>query len=768
MGGIVARRFMRLHPATWRAADDAEGRGRGGRLVMLGTPNRGSFAIPLTLTGVEKLVQTLARFDIKHDLRGVLAVLGSFPGIYQMLPSDSVDLDDDHSQLFDAQTWGQLPIRAPLLARGRAFLRDLHEVVDPHRMAYVAGCNQPTPGQVRVDAPGKFSYRETLDGDGRVTHQLGVLEEVPVYWVDEVHGDLAKNGKVLDGIGDLLRTGATGALPTAKPRAPERRRARRGWVASDELAALPPAIDEIVLSAKRRGGGAIPELTRREAVQLENLVLAEYLGSGEAAEPAPVVGDGADPPAGKRQKVAIEVAWGDIRRVDADVYSVGHYLGVVPQNAELALDEAVSGVDREADYDRRRLVITQHTRRGLVHGGLGDVSFFPWGDRRHAGRIVAVAGMGRPGTFDPPALRRLVGGLVLAVGTLPTARTVCMVLIGSGEGTLTIPEAVRGLIAGIRDAAGEIAARDDLVFTSPVERLIVAERDWERAHEIRDALREALALHNGKGREPTGPVELEVNPRIREVAGRAVSVEDSLALLVGAALRASASDDESGDGKLEALAGGMHVKQSVRAMALERLRAEALREPPNRRLPRFRVQRREVGSKSVEFPVRVSFWEDGEAIRAAAINRSATVPERLIAVGHDIVDDLAEKLRDPPPEQVGQLGRLLSRLLVPSEFRGALTSGSIVFEIDRAMACVHWEMLASASDADGDARPLAVERCVARQLRTTYSSPPLPPRQAAGVFRALVIGDPGDPEKGEDLPGARTEALRVKGDPGDP
>ncbi len=39
------------------------------------------------------------------------------------------------------------------------------------------------------------------------------------------------------------------------------------------------------------------------------------------------------------------------------------------------------------------------------------MSFFPWGDKRHASRAVAVAGMGRPGTFDVVGLRRLVGGL---------------------------------------------------------------------------------------------------------------------------------------------------------------------------------------------------------------------------------------------------------------------------------------------------------------------------------------------------------------------
>jgi hypothetical protein len=69
--------------------DDAEGQGRGGRLVMLGTPNRGSFAIPLTLTGGEKLVKVLARADFSHSLDELLSILGTFPGLYDMLPRRS-------------------------------------------------------------------------------------------------------------------------------------------------------------------------------------------------------------------------------------------------------------------------------------------------------------------------------------------------------------------------------------------------------------------------------------------------------------------------------------------------------------------------------------------------------------------------------------------------------------------------------------------------------------------------------------------------------
>ena len=120
-----------------------------------------------------------------------------------------------------------------------------------------------------------------------------------------------------------------------------------------------------------------------------------------------------------RPKLAIEVVWGDVTKVVADVYTVGHYDSVLPQRAELALDEAVTGVLGKKDYDPRSLVITQHTRRGNLRAEVGDVSFFPWGEENGAGRVVAVAGMGRPGTFDTESLRRLVHSTAIAVAALP-------------------------------------------------------------------------------------------------------------------------------------------------------------------------------------------------------------------------------------------------------------------------------------------------------------------------------------------------------------
>ena len=756
MGGLVSRRFLQRHPDIWRSMDDPSGQGRGGRLVMLGTPNRGSFAIPLTLTGNEKLVKLLAKADIPHSLSALLSIIGSFPGLYQMLPSPLLDLDDDHRRLFDAQTWGQVPARAPLLTGAQRFIRDLNDVIDPERLLYVAGYNQPTPSRIRVDAPGTFSYLETNDGDGRVPHALGLLEGVMTYWVFEIHGNLAKNARVLDAITELLQRGTTSRLPTAKPpEPPPSRGVRRGWISGSRIAPVDPAIDTILT----RSVSGEPELTPENAVRLENLGFAEYLGTGgsEVVASEPPVPSAETSP----RTIRVEVYWGDVTRVEGDVYTVGHYEGVEPQRAELALDQAVSGVEAGEDFDPRNLVITQHSRRGMLRGALGDVSFFPWGRDEQHERLVAVAGMGRPGTFDRMGLRQLVRSLILAVGALPTARTICTVLIGSGEGTLTVEEAVRGLVDGISEAVEEIEASEDLAFVAPVTMVRIVERERGRAQQIHRELKKVARELRAAEQPPR--VEIDLNRRLRIGPSGTVSVEESIALLAQSALEQATGSPKSGGRRaVEQLLAETSATRKVRELALEELQREGSKLEGRSGTRRVRVNfTPEPGP--ADSAVRVSFRDDGQTIRAAAIHSAATVPERVIGVGRGFVDELVEKMTDPRAEDVGDLCKLLYRLLVPTEFRDVLRSGPFVLEVDRSMARVHWEMLAAPARGDGRQKPLAVTTPLARQIRTQYSPSPLPPRRPREKLRALVIGDPGDPGRGEDLPGARREALSVAG-----
>jgi hypothetical protein len=758
MGGLVSRRFIQRHRDSWAGMADPDDAGRGGRLVMMGTPNHGSFAVPLTLTGAEKLVRTLAKADVPHDLPEVLEILSTFLGLYQMLPSPEVDLQDDHVRLFDDVTWGSLSVRPPLLAAAKTFAVGIENPPDPKRFLYVAGYDQPTPVAVKVDAPGRFSYRLTPDGDGRVPHKLGLFADVDTYWVRESHGSLPKNGLVLDSIHDLLRTGRTTKLPGTKPavRALDRSMESR-WIPGADLEPVPPAIDTLLASADTRGfAEGHVTLSALDELRLENLSIDAYLAPGGDAGPPPPAPPSESVAVGPTT-VKIGVAWGDVTRIKTDestVHSVGHYEGVEPQRAELALDRAVSGAS--SDTDPRELVITQQTRRGIVRGELGEVSFFPWRAGMGPDRLVTVVGMGRPGTFDRAAMRVLVRSLLLSVGTLPGRSKLCTVLIGSGEGTLSIAEAVRGLVDAVSETLAEIASSHELAFVTPIAEILIAELERGRAAEILRSLRDATDPQRDDlpDREHQ-PVSFTVARSLKVTPGGGVSMEEAISI-VADTVAEQATRPATERRSLQSVLDQAATTKGVKALTFARLV-----EAGTTGARSFRVVDAGQDENSARVPVRVSFREDGATIKAAAINHAATVSERVIAVRHDLVDELVSKLTDPPAGEVPRLSRLLHQILVPPEFREVLRSGPFVLEVDRRTARIQWEYLTAAAWFAGAKEPLAVGHPFARQIRTLYSPPPLPPRQPRRRLRALVIGDPGDPARGHSLPGARHEALRV-------
>jgi len=697
MGGVVARRFIQKFPEVWASMQDPTGQGRGGRLVMMGTPNRGSYAIALALSGEEKTVKSLALLDIKHDLDRLLRILNSFVGSYQLLPSAKLDLGgDDHRKLFDAATWGSLPVHQGLLDRGKAFMTELDPVIDPGRLVFVGGYNQETPHRVHVDGPGRFRYESTLEGDGRVPHETGLLEGVATFWVMEAHGDLPKNAKVLAAIHDLLQKGTTAALETrraavrsARPSAPYDPATKEA--PDPELAALAARVRPA--RGRERGRATLGEETA--VARLEGLATEEWLGKPPAAAAprgAVAAGAGGTRAAASLARAArgaprlrVEVVCGDITRVSGDVLVAGLYRGVHPQNALLALDKLVSGTGEPP------LVVTEQVRRGLLRGDLGDVELFPLPKER----LVAVGGMGHSGAFGEAELRLLARNVTWAVANLPRPRTMCTVLIGAGEGNLGVPAAVRSLFLGIADALVDARVRTRLGL------LRIVELNRDKADQI---LRAAQQLDLGSA------LALDVRRTVVRGPG----------------------------------------------LAPERRRAVTGRAPR----PRERAT-----------PSRLTFVRTPDAIRASVITRTSTIPERSLRLDSSLVDELVLRMKDPDPADVPRLSALLRRLLLPREFVAVLPfadaatpegtdESPFVFEVDRDLARVHWEMMATDLDTPL-AVPLAVQKQVARQLRTEYSPPPAPEANPGKARRALVIGDPGDPAKGQNLPGARREALRV-------
>lgn len=705
MGGLVARRFIQKFPDVWSTMQDTTGAGQGGRLVMMGTPNRGSLAACLALTGEEGIVKKLALLDGQHNRQQLLEILNTFLGTYQILPTPLLDLGDDHKKLFQAATWGTLPVQQGLLDRAKAFITDLEPVLDPGRMLYVAGYNQETPHRVIVDGPGRFHYLSTLDGDGRVTHELGLLPGVKTFWVVEAHGDLPKNAKVLAGIHDLLQKGTTPALESRRSVV---RSVRDSRPFDPEVAEAPdPEMRQLAAEMKakvkaKRGARKPPsEEDELKAVRLEGFAVEDWVGKPRRAG-ARGSAMGARVGIGSRSATAegqngppvplrVEVVCGDIAKAQGDVFACGTYRGVLPQRALLALDKAIS------DSEKPPLVLTEQVRRGLLRGELGDVEFFPWG----ANRVVAIGGMGHLGTFGEAQARLLARNLTWSIASLPGRRVICTVLIGSGEGNLDMAMAVEALIRGIGDALADVRAR------SRVELVRIVELDPVRAKEILEILRK----HAAAQAQSTSPLALVVKQtKPTRVAG--------------------ARAKKTRTGRTDATAGTPPV-----------------------------------------IPIRVTFVNADGAVRAAVLTSTATIPERSLKLDMALVDQLVNRLKDPDPETAPRLSALVRRLLLPREFveklqldQAADASGRdtapVVFEVDRFMAGVNWEMMAADLSGSPDSA-IALHKQVARQLRTEYSPPPAPEANPGRARRALVVGDPGDLAKGFSLPGARREALRV-------
>ena len=471
--------------------------------------------------------------------------------------------------------------------------------------------------------------------------------------------------------------------------------------------------------------------------------LARRVRKGKAVA-APAEGD-QHPASVSRPKLVVEVVWGNITQAEGDIHFVGHYMGVLPQKAERALDRAMSG----DTGDGTRRIIREWTKRGLLRGALGEIAFFPW----DPGKLIGVAGMGRPGTFNRAQLKILARSIARSAGLLPHRRTVATVLIGTGSGNLRLKDAAQTLVEGVAEALNEDPSLN-------LDKLRIVEQYLDRATEILDIL------------TPLGRQEklgLELHPQLVREGGGEVSPEFSCSLLLASLADAGdAAAGQDGATTLNQLLANLPAEGEISRKArekLEQVRQECKVEGGEERLHRLamclRLREEDAEEQSPEGPIpaRVAFWTDDQNIHAAAITNTVTVTERTIAGRMGLVERAVEMLMDPPPdaEQLAEWTHTLLRLLVHNDVKDVLwRNDSLVIEVDAKLARVQWEMLPSAQDG----KPLGIARSLARQLRTTYS-PRLDEIHARRKLKALVIGDPGDPQLGQELEHARKEARAV-------
>jgi hypothetical protein len=460
MGGLVARAAV-----TALGADHGK---KVAQVIMLGTPNFGSFAAVQSMRGVGDTVKKLAFIDLRHDAEELVnRVLAPMPGFCQLLPSPERYTAID---LFDPRQWpasGPQPVPAVLRQVPRV-LSKLAPADD--RFFLIAGVNRETiTGLRRDDQSGEFVYELSMAGDGTVPVAFA---EIPgtkaTYYIEETHGSLPNNRLVARAVADLLGTGSTSLLP-------QKRVAARGDITR--------TITDSALAARSPYPG---RRSRRLSSREMREVLAEFVSADAKDADAPMSATAGVASAaggefeyhfdsivvGRRRshRLDIRIALGDICEVDTKALVVGIYREVSPSGAARALDNRLDGA------------ITELTQRRMFSGNVGEVFMMPVGQRNLRAEMVAFVGLGTFDTFTDEILRIAAENAIRTL-VLGGIQEVATVLVGGASGTgvrSSLESLLAGFVKGLKDADATNKFRSVTLCEAAPERFEEIKRELFR------------------------------------------------------------------------------------------------------------------------------------------------------------------------------------------------------------------------------------------------------------------------------------------------
>lgn len=293
MGGLVTRCALALDGAT-----GGDGQvtplidrltARGGRVVLAGTPNQGSFATPLALVGRHPVLSGLSRVDLRASLDDWLDTVWTFPGLAQLLPRPGLPGEPDGGVtvewLYETSRWpGRDPDgAAAVLAAARRLHADL-ERCDGAGVHLILGDRVITPVAVRPSGTSGFEVGMGDAGDGTVARRCGELAHATTYYAAGVeHGNLVKDPRTLQAIVDVLGRGSTRLLSSA----PRGVTDGVGTPDPDWVSAAEAGQRLAGAGAAGRGGPAVlPQVwDRREALDAGLDALTPFLGTAASRVP---------------------------------------------------------------------------------------------------------------------------------------------------------------------------------------------------------------------------------------------------------------------------------------------------------------------------------------------------------------------------------------------------------------------------------------------------------------------------------------------------
>jgi len=494
MGGLVARTFQLECPQVWArmmSHPDA-------RVLMLGTPNGGSWAPMQLLSGDDTFGNTLVAIGAPFKDDEAREMIAKFPGFIQLQaalldPALRLDLEstwadlarrdldavvahnawhDDGLQLTPYR-WGAPP--QAVLDAAKALRERLDHQADNDLPAFadklllVVGHADFTPDGYEMGDEG-LTYRNAMDaGDGRVTLASARLRGLRTWQLQCEHGKLPSRESAFTAYVDLLTRGETdspvlSALPALR-----------------DAAAAPVTY---VPSRPSRAQGAVrPPTSAADAVRTE-------------APPAPAEsGD-------EQRALSITVTNGDLSFVSEPLL-LGHYSSLKLTGTERVMDTLIGGA---MDASLRMGTYPDKPREHQVFLNTRAVLDNPWQPPRP--RAVIVVGLGNENELRPGELAESVALGAVAwsqraaeLADAPAFIDIAATLIGSGGTGVLAGQSARLIAEGVTEANRRLA----LSGWPRIGTLMLVELYLDRASEAWQAL-QVLAEAEPARYKVDGPV----------------------------------------------------------------------------------------------------------------------------------------------------------------------------------------------------------------------------------------------------------------------
>ncbi len=457
MGGLVVRSMIAdggKGSALWQRIT----RLPGARLLMLGTPNLGSYEAVRWLTGFNPTQTKLSLLDITQSTEQIIGLVARYPGLLELLPFAPEDPDFGDTSRWETlrkavcATW-ETAQAAPLQEAATTWKLLRAAAPDPRCMVYVAGCQNATVIDYQLTSANtwwrpdqkRLQFVATHEGDGTVSWRSGRLPGVPTWYAENTaHDALCAQAKAFPGYLDLLVNGQTALLPSSPP-------ARARAAGAEDRFVLPdvPPVDGIPAAGDIGSFG--------------------FSGSGPLGEEAT---EQALPP------IEISIRHGNLAYARHPVV-VGHYEGYAVVSAEAVLDRQLGGA------------LTRRLDLGVYPGPLGSSTVFlnDAASGKPAGAVVV--GLGQVGALSPGLLEESVRtallGFALEAAHWPDTRfgeagrprsaAVTCLLVGTSGGGVQLGDSLEAMLRAAVCANRRLAAQglDSRVLIDRIEFLEIYE-----------------------------------------------------------------------------------------------------------------------------------------------------------------------------------------------------------------------------------------------------------------------------------------------------